>query len=136
MYVLYSIKYGTLDDRTSRQVMLRLCCLQTAAAKKGGLLSAMRQLADGHWVLAFSSGDKAALAVTLVRQHATRLQGLYGDALAPMCGTSQQQEELLQEPEEVPVQQQEQHGQQRQTRDCRSSSSNRGRPCSNWTANS
>lgn len=66
--------------------------VQTAAAKKGGLLSAMRQLADGHWVLAFSSADKASLAVTLVQQHATRLQALYGDALAPLSGAQQQQQ--------------------------------------------
>lgn len=71
--------------------------VQTATAKKGGLLSAMRQLADGHWVLAFSSADKASLAVTLVQQHATRLQGLYGDALAPMCGVLQQQEQQQQQ---------------------------------------
>lgn len=75
----------------------------------------MRQLADGHWVLAFSSGDKAALAVTLVQQHATRLQGLYGDALAPICGTLQQQEQLLQEPEESLVQQHKQQEEQQQT---------------------
>jgi len=70
--------------------------LQTAAAKKGGLLSAMRQLADGHWVLAFSSADKASLAVTLVQQHATRLQALYGDALAPLSGAQQQQQQQQQ----------------------------------------
>lgn len=77
-----------------------MCALQTAPAKKGGVLSAMRQLADGHWVLAFSAEEKASLAVALVQQHATRLQGLYGDALAPMCSTLQEREQQLGEPED------------------------------------
>eukprot|EP00878_Enallax_costatus_P018191 GHUV01019139.1.p1 GENE.GHUV01019139.1~~GHUV01019139.1.p1 ORF type:complete len:212 (+),score=114.65 GHUV01019139.1:168-803(+) len=73
--------------------------MQTAAAKKGGLLSAMRQLADGHWVLAFSSGDKAAAAVNLVEQHAAHLRRLYGDALGPLCSGMQAQHVVLQQHE-------------------------------------
>ena len=91
--------------------------LQTSSAKQGGLLAAMRQLADGHWVLAFSSGDKAALAVTLVQQHAARLQALYGDALAPMCGAVQQLEPQQAEAEpagQQSLQQQQQQQQQQQ----------------------
>ncbi|KAF6253025.1 hypothetical protein COO60DRAFT_1704014 [Scenedesmus sp. NREL 46B-D3] len=63
----------------------------TAAAKKGGLLSAMRQLADGHWVLSFPAADRAAGAVQLVDMHVAHLQQLYGQALAPLCGQPQQQ---------------------------------------------
>lgn len=92
--------------------------LQTAAAKKGGLLSAMRQLADGHWVLAFSSGDKAAAAVHLVQQHAAHLRRLYGDALAPLCSQQQRQQpqqqqqvigQELQQQQQVKEQEQQQH---------------------------
>jgi hypothetical protein len=63
----------------------------------------MRQLADGHWVLAFSAADKAALAVTLAQQHSARLQALYGDALAPLCAGihhQQPEQEQHQEPEQ------------------------------------
>lgn len=86
------------------------CVLQTAGAKKGGVLAAMRQLADGHWVLAFGSADKAALAVTMVQQHATRLQGLYREALAPLCQDAPQQLHQTGQPDQQPnTQQQQQH---------------------------
>lgn len=83
--------------------------LQTAAANKGGLLSAMRQLADGHWVLAFSSADKAAAAVSLAQQHTERLQRLYRDALAVLCPlmppAAAQQEQVLEQPPQCREQQ-------------------------------
>eukprot|EP00775_Hariotina_reticulata_P010403 gene10403-10561_t len=75
-------KWLHVHVRPSVRGLLRV--IKTAAAKKGGLLSAMRQLADGHWVLAFSAADKAAGAVHLVQQHTARLQALYRDALAPL----------------------------------------------------
>ncbi|KAF8073073.1 ema [Scenedesmus sp. PABB004] len=71
--------------------------IKTAAAKKGGLLAAMRQLADGHWVLAFSTADKAAGAVALVEQHTAHLRRLYSAALAPLTGPQAQAELAVEE---------------------------------------
>jgi hypothetical protein len=80
----------------------------------------MRQLADGHWVLAFSAADKAAAAVALVGAKSDQLQNLYRDVLAPLCGTAvpstpqraqeqQQQDDAV----DVAIQQQQQQQQQR-----------------------
>jgi hypothetical protein len=50
-----------------------------------GLLAAMRQLADGHWVLAFSRPEDAAKARDLVQKHAAKLRAMYTDVL-PTAG--------------------------------------------------
>jgi hypothetical protein len=47
----------------------------------------MRQLADGHWVLAFPDGEKAAAAQKLVQQHAGKLRELYKELLSPLTGS-------------------------------------------------
>ncbi len=44
----------------------------------------MRQLADGHWVLAFPDGDRAAAARSLTHKHTNRLRALYSEALRPL----------------------------------------------------
>jgi hypothetical protein len=46
----------------------------------------MRQLADGHWVLAFSDPDRSAAAQLLVHQHTATLRAAYGRHLAPLTG--------------------------------------------------
>jgi hypothetical protein len=80
---------------------------QTAAAKKGGLLSAMRQLADGHWVLAFQSPERAAVAQRLVQQHNAHIRQLYEAALEPLCAAEvQQAHECTVSVEQQPWQQQ------------------------------
>ena len=52
-----------------------------SGAKKGGIVGAMRQLADGHWVLAFPDADRASTASLLVRRNADRLRSCYTDLL-------------------------------------------------------
>lgn len=46
----------------------------------------MRQLADGHWVLAFPDVERASAARQLVQQHAAALRAAYGRHLAPLTG--------------------------------------------------
>lgn len=50
-------------------------------AKKVGILSAMRQLADGHWVLAFPDAPRSHLACQTVKQHAEKLRSVYAELL-------------------------------------------------------
>jgi hypothetical protein len=56
--------------------------------RKGGLLAAMRQLADGHWVLAFSDAERATNAKLLVEQHAAKLRALYCEVLTPLTAVA------------------------------------------------
>jgi hypothetical protein len=50
----------------------------------------MKQLADGHWVLAFGDADRAANAKLLVYQHTVALRSAYSRHLAPLTGDAQQ----------------------------------------------
>ena len=50
-------------------------------SKKVGVLSAMRQLADGHWVLAFPDTPRCHLACQTVKQHTEKLRSVYADLL-------------------------------------------------------
>ena len=56
--------------------------------RKGGLLAAMRQLADGHWVLAFTDAERATNAKLLVEQHAAKLRALYCEVLTPLTAVA------------------------------------------------
>lgn len=49
----------------------------------------MRQLADGHWVLAFADAEKSAAAKLLVHQHTVTLREAYSRHLAPLTGTGE-----------------------------------------------
>ncbi|KAI8470983.1 MAG: hypothetical protein J3K34DRAFT_520884 [Monoraphidium minutum] len=77
-------KWLHVHVRPSVRGLLRV--LKAASAKKGGLLNSMRQLADGHWVLAFAEPDKSAAAMLLVQQHAVTLRAAYSRHLAPLTG--------------------------------------------------
>jgi hypothetical protein len=57
---------------------------QAASNKKGGLLNSMRQLADGHWVLAFADAGRSGQAKLLVSQHSETLREAYSRHLAPL----------------------------------------------------
>lgn len=58
--------------------------LQGASGRRGGLAQALRQLADGHWVLAFQDSERSAAACSLLQQHAAKLRAGYVEALAPL----------------------------------------------------
>jgi uncharacterized protein with von Willebrand factor type A (vWA) domain len=79
---------------------------------KKGLMSAMRQLSDGHWVLAFPDAERSSSARTLVHQHAAKLRALYCEVLEPITTVSlraeqeQQQKQTQEEHEERRAQQQ------------------------------
>ncbi|GFR43644.1 hypothetical protein Agub_g4746, partial [Astrephomene gubernaculifera] len=78
-------KWLHVHVRPSVRGLLRL--LRSAAAgRKGGLLAALRHLADGHWVLAFPDAERAASAKQLVEQSAHRLRALYCELLSPVLG--------------------------------------------------
>ena len=78
-------KWLHVHVRPSVRGLLRV--LRSASHKKGGFLAAMRQLADGHWVLAFPDGEKAAAAQNLVQQHGGKLRELYKELLSPLSGS-------------------------------------------------
>ncbi len=48
-------------------------------------MGSVRQLADGHWVLAFSDGERAQNAATLVAQHAQRVRAWHESLLVPIA---------------------------------------------------
>jgi len=50
----------------------------------------MRQLADGHWVLAFPDAERSAAAKLLVYQHTVTLRSAYSRHLAPLTGDAAQ----------------------------------------------
>ena len=55
------------------------------ASGVGSTLSNLgRQLHDGHWVLSFADGERAAAARDLVDQRQSKLRAAYCDALAPL----------------------------------------------------
>ena len=62
---------------------------QAASSKKGGLLNSLRQLADGHWVLAFGDAERSAAAKLLVYQHSVALREAYSRHLEPLTGGPQ-----------------------------------------------
>lgn len=74
-------KWVHVHVRPSVRGLLRV--LRSVPGKKGGLLGAMRQLADGHWVLAFPDAERSAAACKSVRLHADQLRSLYADLLGP-----------------------------------------------------
>jgi len=75
-------KWLHVHVRPSVRGLLRV--LRGAPGRKGGVLGAMRQLADGHWVLAFPDAERAASARNLVEQNAARLRSLYAEMLGPV----------------------------------------------------
>lgn len=75
-------KWLHVHVRPSVRGLLRL--IKGAGSRKGGYMSSVRQLADGHWVLAFQSGDHANNAKNLVEQHIAKLRALYCELLAPL----------------------------------------------------
>ncbi|GBF91765.1 hypothetical protein Rsub_04069 [Raphidocelis subcapitata] len=80
-------KWLHVHVRPSVRGLLRV--LKAAASKKGGLLNSLRQLADGHWVLAFADAERAAAAKLLVYQHGVTLREAYCRHLEPLCGGAQ-----------------------------------------------
>lgn len=79
-------KWLHVHVRPSVRGLLRL--LRGATGRKGGLLAALRQLADGHWVLAFPDAERASNARQLVEQTAHRLRALYCELLSPLVSAS------------------------------------------------
>lgn len=77
-------KWLHVHVRPSVRGLLRV--LKVASSKKGGLVTSLRQLADGHWVLAFADADRSSAAKMLVHQHAITLRAAYSRHLAPLTG--------------------------------------------------
>lgn len=61
--------------RPSVRGLLRL--VRQATGRKGGLLYSVKNLADGHWVLAFQDAERARNAVMMVQEQVERLQSMY-----------------------------------------------------------
>ncbi len=72
-------------------------------------MSAMRQLSDGHWVLAFPDAERSSSARMLVHQHAAKLRALYCEVLEPCMAVS-----LRAEQEQLQQRERQQHGQAQQ----------------------
>jgi hypothetical protein len=77
-------------------------------------MSAMRQLSDGHWVLAFPDAERSSSARMLVHQHAAKLRALYCEVLEPVMAVSLRSEQELQEERERRQRRQQQQGQAQQ----------------------
>ena len=74
-------KWLHVHVRPSVRGLLRVLRSAREGSKKGGIVAALRQLADGHWVLAFPDSDRAATASLMVRRHAERLRSCYSELL-------------------------------------------------------
>lgn len=52
------------------------------------LMAPMRQLADGHWVLAFPDSERAMSARSMVELHSHKLRAVYIELLQPLMDVS------------------------------------------------
>lgn len=78
-------KWLHLHVRPSVRGLLRV--LRSAAGRKGGLVAALRQLADGHWVLAFNDAESSGRAVAVAEGAANKLRTMYMEVLSPLLAS-------------------------------------------------
>lgn len=79
-------KWLHVHVRPSVRGLLRM--VRAAPSKKGGLLSAVRPLADGHWVLAFPDSTRSQAACALVAARTELMQETYQDLLTRLVSVS------------------------------------------------